>query len=171
MLNYLIRYDIIPPVEMISLFVDNVIHDSIKIRTTAVSGLAKILYLLKPKKSKELISISGNDFSSELIDCMIDRKTYESTLFYDKIHLGFYPSKSYTRLMVNKQSSSIQIETYQFIANKFSNEEFLDKVMDLYSVENEKSKQQEKLAGKNCLLFWKTNLILKFLYSRSTWRI
>lgn len=148
LLSFLIRYDRPFPIGATHLFLDNLVHDSVKIRMVASSGLKKILSLLKPQKTTETVTIGQIAWESLPMDTLTDRATYESAVFYDKPHFGFYPDCQYTVRRVPKSRDASFDEEFTFIRDKFMEEAFIDKIFDLHSIEREKNEQIDSIMGK-----------------------
>ena len=120
MLNILIRYDYAPSQELIQIFLDNLIHESVHIRKTAAVGLRKILFLNRSKK--QLVQVDLNSESFQLIqsDLLTSEEVFQKTILHDKTYAG-YSGMSYH---VSKPVASPSLAN-QFIASRFRDEQFL----------------------------------------------
>ena len=128
LLNLLIRPDQLPPENMISYFLDALIHDSIHVRRTAVMGLKKILFLNRAPKETVQVQYKAGDFQ---MDVYASEEVYNSTQFHDKAHAGYFEG-AYTARKISK----VPVSTNGFIAEKFKDKQYLDRLFELFSVEN-----------------------------------
>lgn len=131
-MNLLIRFDTHVPRCAVELFLENLVHDSIQIRTIAVCGFKKILFLLKPIRKLTIDQFATETYDSLQLDCFTDKEVFEKTIFYDKIHDGYIDDiPRINTILIERDYSK-----YEFIIEKFKNEKFLDKFFALHSVEN-----------------------------------
>ncbi len=157
LLSFLIRYDRPFPDEAAALFLENLVHDSFKIRLTATSALRKILYLRKKDQltkdsSTTTITVQDVDFDSLPLDPLATGgvEAYDSTVFYDKAHIGYYPGCSYQMVVkAGRRARKVLENEEDFIFTKFSDETFLGKLFALFAIEREKDEQMSELMGKS----------------------
>lgn len=128
-LNLLIRHNQLPPEHLVSYILnDAFVHDSIHIRRTAVLALKKILFLNRPSKEKALVQYNASDFK---VDAYASEQVYNSTQFHDKLYAGYFEGAYTTKKIASKGPVA-----NGFIAEKFKDKEYLDRLFELYSVEN-----------------------------------
>ena len=141
------------------MFLENLVHDSFKIRLTATSALRKILFLrkkdqlTKDSSTTTTITVQDVDFDSLPLDPLATGgvEVYESTVFYDKAHIGYYPGCSYQMVVKKGRRARKVLENEEdFIFTKFSDEAFLGKLFALFAIEREKDEQMSELMGKAC---------------------
>ena len=154
LLSFLIRYDRPFPDEAAALFLENLVHDSFKIRLTATSALRKILFLRKKEQltkdsTTTTITVQDVDFDSLPLDPLATGgvEAYDKTVFYDKAHIGYYPGCTY-QMVVKEGRARKTPKNEDFIFTKFSDEAFLGKLFSLFAIEREKDEQMSELMGK-----------------------
>lgn len=126
-LNLLIRHNLLPPEHLISHIVnDAIVADSIHVRRTAVLALKKILFLNRPPKEKMVVQYKTSDFQ---VDVYATEAVYSSTQFHDKIYAGYFDTYTTKKIAKGPVANA-------FIAEKFKDKQYLDRLFELYSVEN-----------------------------------